>query len=243
MRKLAFIISIFTLAVINYSCEKDNYKAPDATITGKILDHNGKLLQTEQGSGNMRIKMEELSWNGGAEGTVVTPQYLNVRQDGTYINTKWFPGKYRMTPIEGAFYPYNTEGELVDISKSVTKDFTVIPYLDVEWITEPHMTSDGYIEASVKFARNSKEGVAKPDLNNLLFCIATTQYVGNNNYDSQLISGTMKITNDMEGTVINVKTSKPVKYAGATYYVRVGICCSDAYKKYNYTDIKIVKNP
>ena len=228
------------LAMFAYSCEKDNYPGPDAQISGNILDQNGKPLQTQQGSGNMRIKMEELSWAGDDPSIAITPTYLNMRQNGTYTNTKMFSGTYRMTPVEGPFYPYDAEGEIVEINGPVIKDFTVIPYLDVEWVQEPAVTPDNFITATIRFKRNSKDGVAKPDLNNALLCVATTQYVGNNNYDSQL-SGTVSIRNDQEGTDIQLKTTRAVKYTNATYYVRVGVCCNDANKKYNYTTITKLK--
>lgn len=243
MKKLLYILFLSIVVSLNYSCEKDNYDEPTATIQGQIYDHNGKPLQLEQGKGSMTIKMEELSWKTGDEEVSVAPMYLNMKQNGSYINTKWFAGEYKMTPTEGAFYPYNEEGEVVNIKGTTTKDFTVVPYLDVEWVKEPYVTSNNFIEASVKFKRNTLDGATMPDLNNALFCIAMTEYVGNNNYDSQLIGGTVKITNDMENTTIEFRTTRAVKYTNMSYYVRVGICCSDAYKRYNYTDIKVVEVP
>lgn len=240
MKQLFYYIALVLFSFSVFSCEKDNYDAPGAGIQGRILDHNGNLLQTEQGSGNMRIKMEELSWTGGDSTVTVTPQYLNVKQDGTYTNERWFAGQYRMTPVEGPFYPFSVEGEIVDIKGTTTKDFVVTPYLNVEWVKEPYLTADNFIAASIRFTRNSKDNLTMPDLNNALFCISSTQYVGNNNKDGQLFNGTIKITNDQEGTTIELKTSMAVKYTNTTYYVRAGICCSDAYKKYNYTDIKTV---
>lgn len=240
MKKIINNMILLLMTICLFSCEKDNYDAPDCTIQGRILDHNGNQLQTEQGSGNMRIKMEELSWADGNDEVSVIPSYLNVKQEGSYVNNKWFAGQYRMTPIEGAFYPYPEEGELVQIKGTVTKDFTVTPYLDIEWVKEPTLTTDNYIEASVRFRRNAKSGATMPDLNNGILCVSTNQYCGNNNKDGQLFNGTKTITNDEEGTVIEFRTSMAVKYTGTIYWVRVGICCNDTYKKYNYTDIKTV---
>lgn len=238
MRKIIYYICLCTLAVMLFSCDKDNYDAPDARISGKIIDHNGKQVQTEQGSGNMRIKMEELSWGNGSDDISITPTYLNVKQDGTYINTKIFSGEYRLTPIEGPFYPISEEdASLVKIKGNVNHDFTIIPYLELEWVGEPVVTNDNYIEASVRFKRNAKVGEVMPDLLNGQLFIATTQYAGNNNYDSQLVGGVKTIVNSDEGSTITFKTTRAVKYTGTSYYVRVGICCSDSYKKYNYTDI------
>lgn len=243
MKRIHYFFTIVACLLFISACEKDNYEAPDAEIKGRILDQNGKPLQTEQGASNMRIKMEELSWQHGGENISITPSYLNVKQDGSFINSKIFQGEYKMTPVEGPFFPYDEGGDTLTINGSITKDFTVIPYLNVEWVTEPYLDGSNQVKAAIRFTRNSKVGVAQPNLNNAIFCIATTQYVGNNNYDSQLISGTLVITNGQEGQTINLSTSRAVKYTNTTYYVRVGVCCSDPYKKYNYTDIKTVVVP
>lgn len=240
MKRIIYILFITALVSGFYSCDKDNYDEPDAQINGRILDPDGNSVQTEQGSStnyNVRIKMEELSWAHGDSTIAIIPTYLNVRQDGSYVNTKIFSGQYRMTPVEGAFYPYDAAGEIVDIKGNVTKDFTVIPYLDVSWISEPTLTSDNKITCSIQFTRNVKSGAIMPDLSNTRLFISTTQYVGNNNYDSQISSSTVNLTNTQEGQTITL-TSNALKYTGMTYYVRVGACCNDSYKKYNYTDIK-----
>ncbi len=232
------IISIILLSIsffCFYSCEIDNYDGPNAQITGRILDHNGDLLRTEPGASNMRIQMDELSWANGDTSIVVTPRYLNVKIDGTYTNTKIFSGTYRMLPIEGAFYPYG-KSDTIKINGSVTKDFVVIPYLDVNWVDEPYLTADSCVEASISFVRNAKDGEFMPDLLNARLCISSNQYVGNNNYYSDLISGTVTVTNAQEYTTIVLK-SKKLKYYKTNVYVRVGVCCNDTYKKYNYTTI------
>jgi hypothetical protein len=236
----------FTLVVILFSvssCEIDNYDGPNASIQGQILDQDGNPLQTEQGAGNMRFKMEELSWAKGSSTVSISPTYLNVKQDGSFVNTKLFSGLYKMTPVEGAFFPYKVSGDTVNINGSVTHNFKVTPYLKVEWVVEPYKNDTHYIQASIKFTRNSLAGAIQPSLLNAVLCISTTQYVGNNSYDSQLIKGTVALTNAQEGQTINFMTSRSVKYLHTKYYVRVGVCCSDTYKKYNYTDVKTVVVP
>lgn len=241
------LYSLFLAALVSgfYSCQIDNYTGPDAQISGRIMDPNGNLLQTDQGTAtsyNVRIQMNELSWAHGDSTIAIIPTYLNVKQDGTYTNTKIFSGQYQMTPVEGAFYPYDAAGEIVEIKGSVKKDFTVIPYLNVSWVSEPTLTADNKITCSIQFTRNAKDGVAMPDLSNARLFISTTQYVGNTNYDSQMSSGTTNLTNTQEGTTITL-ISNVLKYTSETYYVRIGVCCNDSYKKYNYTDIKQVIVP
>ncbi|MDR1121557.1 MAG: DUF3823 domain-containing protein [Dysgonamonadaceae bacterium] len=238
--KIAFAIASITCF---YACELDNYDAPDAQISGRIIDPSGNLLRTEPGGSNMRIKMEELSWATADTSIAITPTYLNVKIDGTYTNTKIFSGQYRMTPVEGAFYPCDPEGEVITIAGSVQQDFVVIPYLDVEWVEEPHVTPDTLVEASIRFTRNAKDGEFMPDVLNARLCISTNQYVGNNNYFSDIISGTVSLTNAQEGQTIVMRTSRKVKYTATDYFVRVGACCNDTYKKYNYTTIVKIHVP
>lgn len=240
-----YIIYLMMLLVtLSFSnCEIDNYEGPNATIEGKILDANGDLLQTEQGGGNMRLQMDELSWAGDDSTIAVIPSYLSVKQDGSFFNSKIFAGEYRITPIEGPFYPYDEEGEIVNIHGYTSINFEVTPYLNVEWVTEPYLNESNFIEAEVRFTRNEKEGQSMPDLNDARLFISTTQYCGNNNYDNQLVAAPLAINNGEEGQTIHLITSREVKYVGTTYYVRVGINCKDSYKKYNYTDIKTVIVP
>jgi hypothetical protein len=244
MKNYKIYIMLLLISLSFSNCEIDNYEGPDATIKGKIIDHNGNMLQTEQGTSNMRLKMEELSWAGGDTTIAIIPRYLAVKQDGSFTNNKIFAGEYRITPIDGPFYPYSeAEAKIVDIKGAADITFEVTPYLNLEWVTEPFVNENNFIEAEVKFTRNIKEGQTMPDLNDSQLFISTTQYCGNNNYDNQLVAAIKKITNEQEGQTIHFITSRAVKYLKTTYYVRVGINCNDAFKKFNYTDIKTVVVP
>mgnify|MGYP000919079884 CR=1 FL=1 len=104
MKKIFNLLLVTALVLGFSSCEKDNYDAPEAGVFGQVVDHNGKPLQTAMGQGSMKIQITELSYAGGDESIVVTNQNLNMRQDGSYSNSKLFAGTYRMIPLEGAFY-------------------------------------------------------------------------------------------------------------------------------------------
>ena len=238
MKKIFNLLLVTALDLGFSSCEKDNYDAPEAGVFGQVVDHNCKPLQTAMGQGSMKIQITELSYAGGDESIVVTNQNLNMRQDGSYSNSKLFAGTYRMIPLEGAFYPYDVEGETVELKngKMTERNFTVTPYLEVEWVTEPYLTSDNFLKCAVKFKRIAKEGIAMPDVNNIQLYISHTQYCGTES-DGNYTPGSVKITNDQEGTTIELTSKAAIKYSN-TYWVRVGACCNDTYKKYNFTDIK-----
>lgn len=59
-------------------------------------------------------------------------------------------------------------------------NFTVTPYLELEWVDEPYVDENNFLCCSVKFKRIEKEGMTMPDVNNLQLYISHTQYCGTN---------------------------------------------------------------
>jgi len=237
------------------ACEIDNYEAPDSTIEGKILDHQGQPFQVNQGAGIIRIR--EISW--AKDSTIFTSnRTLKVQQDGTYRNTKMFKGTYLLLPYSGGFFPYDDThldgddaGELVEIKGSATKDFSVTPYLTLEWVKTPYIDAQGHLSCSVKFKRNQKAGYEMPDLRQASLSVSRSVNAGAG--DGNLFTTPMTITNDMEGTEIVFRTVIPVKYTGIDYWVRVSMNCQTAAGKpetnypgmgaSNYTTIEKIHVP
>lgn len=238
MKKFIIALSSF-LMLATTSCEKDNYDAPDATIQGQIFDQNGEPFQTAMGQGSMRMRIVEESFANGNEDVTVTPQYLNMMQDGSYINTKLFAGTYSVIPEQGAFYE-DLEPATVNLhsSKTATVDFTVTPYLSLDWVKLPYVDSEGYLRASFKFKRNTKTGFETPAPNECCMWISRTQYCGTEG-DSNYTPGLRKITAEEEGLEIELCSKIPIKYS-MKYWVRIGANVNDAYKKYNFTDIMTI---
>ena len=209
------------------TCEIDNYDAPDCTITGKILDHNNQPFQINHGAGILRIR--EISWAKNDE-TYTGNQSLNVQQDGTYQHTKMFKGTYRIWPRSGAHFPYDdvnldndNSGDIVEINGTTTKDFVVTPFLTLEWVQKPTVDADGYLSCSVKFKRNQKGDYQMPNLRRGRLLVSRTINAGA--ADSDLFNSYINLTNDQEGAAITFKTTKPLKYTGINYWVRVWISC------------------
>ncbi|MDR2119871.1 MAG: DUF3823 domain-containing protein [Tannerella sp.] len=211
-------------------CETDNYEAPDCTIEGKIFDHLNQPFQVNQGASIIRIR--EVSW--AKDSTMYTAnRTLKVQQDGTYRNTKIFKGTYRLLPYSGAFFPYDDvnsdnddAGELVEINGTATQDFTVTPYLTIEWVQKPVVDSEGYLNCSVKFTRNQKQGYEMPDLRQGKLHVSRSVNAGA--ADGSLFTAPFNITNDMEGQELTFRTDIPVKYTGIDYWIRVSMNCQTA---------------
>ena len=221
------------------SCEKDNYNAPDCTIEGKIVDHLGQPYQVNHGADILRIR--ELSW-AKDESTYIENRRLKVQQDGTYRHTKMFSGTYRLLPYDGAFFPYDDvnrdnddAGELVEIKGNVTQDFTVTPFLTLEWVQKPVVDADGYLSCSIKFKRNQKQGYEMPNLRRAGLQVSRSVNAGA--ADSDLFNTDINITNDRENTEITFRTVRPLKYTGINYWVRVSMSCQQASTASNYPGI------
>ncbi len=160
MKKIAF----YTLLCMTFSLsscsmfELDNKDEPAETIQGEVVDvATGDPVLTDQGSEGIRVRLSELSWEGGS----VTPQDFNCMPDGTFQNTKLFAGHYNIR-VDGPFIPLVREDsngvpladetQNVDI-KGVTKvKFEVQPFLKVELVGEPTF-SNGKITAQVRVTR------------------------------------------------------------------------------------------
>ncbi len=245
---------MFSVAAMFSACNLlDNYEEPQETIYGTIIDKNtGKPLQCEAGDGGVRIKLMEYSWSDDP-----TPYYFNARQDGTYRNTKIFEGNYGVS-AEGPFVEmvkYGDNGVVirdesrnVDIKGDVEVNFEVEPFLNVEWVGEPFIDTDGTITAAIRVKRGTDHYDYQQDVTDICLFVAFTPYVGDNNY---LLQNSMKRSysdgsgNDNLGKVLIFKSQGEL-ISGRPYYVRAGArigCSISGRTRYNYTEIKEINVP
>lgn len=236
------IINLFMLAFLSIcfsACEMDNYDAPDATIVGQIYDHTGKPLQTAMGTGNIAVRIKEISYANGDPNVVVTEQNLNVMMDGSFKNTKLFKGTYEMWPYETCAYPCEEEQmKVVELKsgKTTKVEFTVTPYLTLEWVDEPYQDEEGFLWASFKFTRNAKEGFTMPDIEKTQLIIGTTITCQG---DGRYTDNTVNITNIQEGDVIKLRSKAKIEF-DQKLFVRISANCKDTYRKSCYTDVKSI---
>lgn len=251
MKKILFYLFVCTIAVIGYSCsDGDNYAAPSETLTGSVIDiTTGKPIQTEVGSGGVRIRLDELSWSANPD-----PYYFYSKQDGTFNNTKIFEGNYRIS-VEGAFVPivqYDNSGNVtVDnrqttVIKGVkTVNFSVEPFLKVEWVGDPVLNADKTVSVKVKVSRGTNNASFQSDFSDIFLFINSTSYVGNNNYDqrySTQVSYNGSDGNSALGQTLTL-TTKAALPGQQTWYVRVGARVNYGLKYYNYNEPKSIVLP
>ena len=249
MKKLLY--SLFAIIIIA-SCKKlDNFTEPNATLTGKVVDITNKnaQIQTETGGG-IRIKLEEISWSDNP-----TPFYFNAMQDGTFNNTKLFPGTNKVS-VEGAFVPlvqYDANGTItvdnrqtVELKAGQTEiEFQVEPLLRVQWIGEPVLNADSTITVQAAVSRGTNNPKFQADVSDVFFYLNSVPFVGNNNYDNRYskqltYSGTTG--NAILGQTLTLTTTGKLP-AKRSFWLRVGARTTYGLKQYNYTDIKTIVVP
>lgn len=239
MKKIILNILVIILILSVHSCTKyDTYDEPDQTFTGQVIDKNtGQPIETE--TNGVRIKMEELSWSDAP-----TPWYIPSMQDGTFRNTKVFKGKYKVTPVEGAFYPI--EGKEVNIDGGSTSlNFEVEPFLNVELLNVEVV--DQNITATFKLSRTStgfKITDAKLYLSNTALC--NNGAFINVNKAGQQLSPSIDLNPTPDATILaNTYTLTATGVdKGRTYSLRIGARSNDnVQKKYNYSSIVKVTVP
>lgn len=237
MKKIIIAIALFGSLVLGNSCSKsiDTYTAPAETLTGNVIDSvTGKPIQTEQPDG-IRLQMLETSWSDNP-----IPWYFWVKPDGSFNNTKVFRATYKITPVDGPFFPI--EGTTVDVKGVTNVDFKVVPFLNVE-ITGKLQQNGSEVSLNYKISR-AKTAFKITDAR---VFVSNTSYVSNGSNDNILSS---QNNNDLRNTadedVLAGSYSATITglKSGRTYYVRVGARTDDnVSKRYNYSEAQSVTIP
>ncbi|GAA4315197.1 DUF3823 domain-containing protein [Compostibacter hankyongensis] len=252
MRKIIYYAYAGMLLLATTACfKKDDYSVPSETLTGSIIDSTtGMPIQTEQGSG-IRIKLDELSWSANP-----VPLYFWVKQDGTFNNSRLFPGHYRITPVDGPFVPLIRQdgngdttvnnSQTVDISGVTQVTFTVVPFLKVEWVGDPVVNPDSTVSVNIRFTRGTSDPAYQFNVTDAYLFVCEEPYIGNNNFNNKLSTQATysgEAGNALLGQTITLRSKAPLP-AGRTWYLRVGARTADnIQKRYNYTDVKTVNMP
>ena len=228
----------------------DNFDAPDAHFTGRIIDvTTGNNILTSQTECRVRIWKKSFSEN---------PVYqdIPVKQDGTFNNTKLFNGTYDVLP-EGAWWPIETER--VGIGGKVSHDFEVTPYLKLFDFKAELVDNNDSLAISCRMDVPIAEGLpqileVRPYLSLNQFCGATQcidYYVnmGNgsnpdiaNKYARKLMKNWEMIPK-LEDGKSEVYSFKVDVKPGYIYFVRCGAKVKDNLQKCNYTEIKKIEVP
>lgn len=209
------------------SCEQDNYSLPQGGIKGSVLDSSNNPIQTEQ-PGGIKIRMIELKYGDG-----VTPNDFWCKADGTFVNEFVFEGKYKVVPIEGAFFPVDPVE--VNISGVTNVDFKVVPYLKIEATAS---LSGGNVVVSYKLSRE-RVGGKITEVKTLVSSYPTVS----NTINEKSITHNLSGTDDVSILATNYTDTVTGLSSGKTYYIRVGAIAVNSYNKFNYSAIFEIKIP
>jgi len=185
--KNRFYFIIATVTVLFSSCKKDNYEAPQADFTGRIV-YKGEAINVQYGQVNFEL------WQPGFGNNAAIP--VNVTQEGNY-SAKLFDGNYKLvfSPNQGPFlWKKNAAGRqdtiAVNINGSKTMDIEVMPYYMIRGATLT--AAAGKVNGFCRLEKIITDVNAK-DIENVSLYINKTQFVdgGNNLSDGavQTISG------------------------------------------------------
>ncbi|MBO9566565.1 MAG: DUF3823 domain-containing protein [Niastella sp.] len=242
MKKITYIILGMGLLAFSSCFKKDNYAAPDAQIHGNIIDFYTKQpLLTSQADWSIR------TWEKSWKESVAQPRDLPVKQNGTYNNSKQFAGSYDMLPYGGPFWPIADTAKGVAFNGSAQQDFTVTPYLQVVELT----TSVSGTNLTLTCRLKAPKRVGLPNIVEVKPYLSLTEFVGESNYINiaeynntrkQINQSWLTYFGDVETSPVITIGPLPVK-SGYTYNVRIGANVNDAFRKYNYSEIKEVKVP
>lgn len=170
MKTISKIFSVVLLgSMMLSSCTKDNYDAPESTLSGRVV-YNGEPLQLR---GNEAVQLQ-LYQRGYEKHDPIT---IYVNQDGFY-SAALFDGQYQLITKNGNG-PWTSEGRdtiHVQVSGNTMQDVEVTPYYLVR---DAQMTLNGNkVDASFKVEKIAGNGIDR-----VFILLSTTQYISDSEHN------------------------------------------------------------
>lgn len=218
-------------------CTKiDNYKGPDASFQGRLIDATTKA-NFETAGNSIQVQLEQISWSAAP-----TPQFIPSKFDGTFEDTKLFKGTYRIIPKGGAFWPVYDSLKMV-INQGSTHDFELTPYITIKNFT--HQLDSTTL--TLHFDIDAPIVAGMPTIIDTQPYVNTTRLVGPGasiRDFSDLNAVTInKDFIDLSATEKSITLTVPNLLKGRTFFVRVGVRLNDSYKSSNLSDIVEIDVP
>ncbi len=209
---LSFIVLLLCVTI---SCERTITDFGfDGSISGTVKDASGKIVPGDITSNNLLVKAL-------LDGDDVAID-MRVMGDGTFQNTKLYPGIFTVS-ISGPIF--KMDPIIIDLTggKNVIHDFTVVPYITID----PPVISGNTASTSVTINYRIKGNQDKVPSKREIYCSTVpypTATIGSGPYYQTIIKS---IDND-EGAV-SVEGLTP----NTKYYLRIGAQASGAGMNYS----------
>lgn len=224
--KLISIVLVIGLVFLICSCGLDNYSEPEAGIKGKIIDSkSNKPIQTVQPNG-FQIRLIEIS----SKYKNPVPIDFWGKADGTYKNTKLFADKYKVIPINGAFFKPDTATVILHSGKISTVNFTVTPFLEITNVSVTPTSGGAIVKYQIVKSSKSNKIITSESLASRYPSVAHTVF-------EQKVSHDLSNTQDKLITNTLFKDTISGLISGETYYIRVAARTDNANNRYNYSKV------
>ncbi|GGH03704.1 hypothetical protein GCM10007415_44900 [Parapedobacter pyrenivorans] len=225
MKKIAInikqVLAIAILVVTASACELDNYDAPNAQLSGTIIDEETNELVEQDIIRGTTIKIIEHGYDP------VQPQYLRVKNDGTYANTLLFANTYTIQPELRNFV--QVAEQEIQIGSDTKLDFRVQPYIRVK---DASIVKEGTkIVATFKLQQTVPEVVsriglyahAEPIVGEPIRSVASETQLGRTVDEDETFT-----------LVIDAAENRAALKSGSQYFFRIGAVITVPEAKFNY---------
>jgi len=163
-RKLVITIASIVLVCIFSGCKKDNYKAPESTITGRIV-YQGQPIGVRSNGVTLEL------WQHGYQ--LFNKVSIPVAQDGSY-SIKIFDGEYLLTRLKGnGPWMDQTDSIQINLKGTANVDVPVTPYFTVANDVFTFNKADSTITGTF----NITQVVAGKAIEKISFHVSTTNIV------------------------------------------------------------------
>jgi hypothetical protein len=225
-------IFVFFILMALASCKVDNYKGPNAAIYGTVINSiTNKPLQTEQPNGT-RISMTQIDYSNKR-----IANFFWGKANGTFENAKVFSGTYLVVPVNGPFFPADTQK--VQIRGRTNVDFKVIPYLTI-MVQDSASNSSNGVTTRYSITRSQTGG-------NISKCgtiVSLSSHVSHA-VNNKSLSVIHDLTNVPDNTILSTQFADTLHglKSGKTYYIRVEAITNGSNGQYNYSPVMKLKIP
>jgi hypothetical protein len=187
-------------------CEKDNFKEPGATLTGRVV-YQGQPISVR----SMGVQFE--LWQSGFQ--LFTKIPLNIAQNGTF-SARLFDGNYKLVRAKGAGpWADNTDTIQVSLKGSASLDVPVEPYFIIK--NASFEKNGGAIKATFIVEKNS----STKNLELARLYIGPNLILDQNNNAATVQAGAAAIT---PGQPVILNVTIPASIANEAYiFARVGV--------------------
>lgn len=121
-----------SLVLLLSSCDIDNFEDPQLTLRGRIVDsQTDKLVESGGINAGTVVRLYE--------GNSTQPLVYNTLPDGTFFNSRVFPGAYTYT-AQGPFKLVHADPQSLRIDQDAELEIKVVPHVR---LTQPEVQVNG----------------------------------------------------------------------------------------------------